>query len=142
MNVTKGHCLCGKTHWEFRGEITWACYCHCDDCRRNCSAPVVAWLGVPLKNFNWSGTPPKEYESSEGVRRYFCDTCGSPMGFEAEHYAGSMHLYAASLDNPKSFEPTFHVNYASKLAWLELHDELTKYDSTLLHSPQDLSTYR
>ena len=64
------------------------------------------------------------------------------MGFEADHYPGGMHLYAASLDDPTTFKPTFHVNFESKLAWLELNDELTKYESTLLHAPQDLSDYQ
>ncbi len=53
-----------------------------------------------------------------------------------------MHLYAASLDNPEDFNPTFHVNYESKLSWLEMQDELTKYNGTLLESPKDLSDYR
>ena len=63
------------------------------------------------------------------------------MGFEAEHYAGGMHLYAASLDVPELFKPTFHVNYQSKLPWLEIHDELRKYEGTLLHAAEDLSDY-
>ena len=140
--ITRGHCLCKKTGWQFTGEPTWACYCHCDDCRRNCAAPVVAWLGVPLKKFQWLGEPPKTYESSKGVWRHFCDSCGSPMGFEAAHYPGGMHLYAASLDEPQYFTPTFHVNFGSKLPWLEMHDTLEKYQGTLLHTPKDLSDYQ
>ena len=139
--TTKGHCLCRKTGWEYEGDVTWACYCHCDDCRRNCAAPVVAWLGVPLTNFSWLGMEVNTYETADGVRRHFCGNCGSPIGFEANHYAGGMHLYAASLDNPENFKPTFHVNYESKLPWLEMHDELTKYQGTLLESPKDLSEY-
>ena len=140
--TTPGHCLCRKTTWEFHGDVAWACYCHCDDCRRNCAAPVVAWLGVSLSNFKWTGAAPKSYESSKGVLRHFCETCGSPMGFEAEHYPGGMHLYAASLEDPNSIKPTFHVNYQSKLPWLELNDNLTKYDGTLLHAPDDRSDYQ
>jgi hypothetical protein len=139
--TTQGHCLCRKTGWEYEGEITWSCYCHCDDCRRNCAAPVVAWLGVPLKHFTWTGLTPSAYETSDGVRRHFCGNCGSPIGFEADHYAGGMHLYAASMDNPEDFKPTFHVNYESKLPWLEMQDDLTKYNGTLLESPKDLSGY-
>jgi len=134
---TQGHCLCGKTGWEFQGEIAWACYCHCDDCRRNCAAPIVAWLGVPVKNFQWLGMVPKSYESCKGVRRHFCENCGTPMGFEADHYAGDMHLYAASLEDPKIFKPTFHVNYESKLPWLEMSDSHRKYNGTLFHVPED-----
>lgn len=139
--TTRGHCLCTKTRWAFVGEVTWACYCHCDDCRRNCAAPVVAWLGVPIRNFTWLGQAPRTLESSEGVRRHFCDTCGSPIGFEADHYAGGMHLYAASLEAPTDFTPTFHVNWQSRLPWLPINDDLPKYDGTLLHAPEDLADY-
>ena len=138
----RGHCLCGKTRWEYQGEVTWACYCHCDDCRRNCAAPVVAWLGVPVKNFRWLGEAPKTLESSKGVRRHFCKACGSPMGFEADHYSGGMHLYAASLEDPDDFEPTFHGNYESRLRWLHINDDLPKYEGTLLQAPEDLMDYR
>jgi hypothetical protein len=62
------------------------------------------------------------------------------MGFEADHYSGGMHLYAGSLENPEDFEPTFHVNYQSKLPWLNISDDLPKYDGTLLHAP-DNPTY-
>ena len=140
--TTRGYCLCEKTTWEYDGEPTWACYCHCDDCRRNCAAPVVAWIGVPLKKFRWTGTAPKTYESSKGVYRHSCGNCGSPIGFEADHYAGGMHLYAASLENPLNFQPTFHVNHGSMLPWLNIQDDLKKYESTLLHSSEDLSDYQ
>ena len=137
----RGRCLCGKTGWAYEGEVTWACYCHCDDCRRNCAAPLVAWLGVPARNFRWLGEAPKTLESSKGVRRHFCGTCGSPMGFEADHYPGGMHLYAASLEDPDDFEPAFHVNYGSKLPWLQINDDLPKYEGTLLESPEDPKGY-
>jgi len=121
--------------------MTWACYCHCDDCRRQCAAPVVAWLGVPLRNFRWLGEAPQTIESSKGVHRHFCGHCGTPLGFEADHYEGGMHLYAASLEDPTDFEPTFHVNYQSRLPWLVMNDDLTKYEGTLLHAPEDLRDY-
>ena len=116
------------------GEATWGCYCHCDDCRRNCAAPVVAWLGVPEKQFEWTGQATTRLESSPGVSRHFCADCGTPMAFVADHYPGDMQLYAATLDDPGDFTPTFHVNYKSKLPWLRLDDDLPKYDDTLLNS--------
>ncbi len=123
----RGHCLCGSISWEYDGAETWACYCHCADCRRNCSAPVTAFIGVDLENFRWTGTAPKTYVSSPGVQRHFCDTCGTPMAFQAERYAGEIHLYAASLEYPESFEPKFHVHYAARLPWLHLADDLQKH---------------
>jgi len=139
--TTRGACLCGKTRWAFEGETTWACYCHCDDCRRNCAAPVVAWLGVPVQNFTWHGDKPQTLESSPGVLRHFCASCGSPLGFEAAHYPGGMHLYAASMERPEDFVPEFHVNYESKLPWLGMVDDLPKYQGTLLHQSEDLRDY-
>ena len=139
--ATKGYCLCQQTSWAFEGEASWACYCHCDDCRRNCSAPVVAWLGVPMDQFAWTGQAPKTLESSPGVFRHFCNDCGAPMGFVADHYLGGMHLYAASLEDPEGFKPTFHVNYQSKLSWLSMEDDLPKYNSTLLHAPEEHAGY-
>ena len=130
----KGHCLCGKTAWEVQGEASWAGYCHCDDCRRNCGAPVVAWLGVSLQHFRWIADEPKYFKSSEGVLRHFCETCGSPMGFEAKRFPDEIHLYAASLENPEQYQPSFHVFHGRKLSWLDLHDNLPKHAGTLTPS--------
>ncbi len=64
------------------------------------------------------------------------------MGFEADHYPGGMHLYATSLEDPYDFKPTFHVNYQSKLPWLQINDDLPKYEGTLLVSPEDPKGYK
>ena len=132
--TTAGHCLCRKTGWEFEGDKSWGCYCHCDDCRRNCAAPVVAWVGVQLENFKWTGTAPQAFESSPGVQRYFCGTCGSPLGLEARHYPGAMHVYAASLADPAAFTPEFHLNNESRLFWLKMEDDLPKREGTLFQT--------
>ena len=128
--MKKGHCLCGQVSWSYSGESTWACYCHCDNCRRNCAAPVVAFIGVRLEDFQWTGNTPGTYNSSPGVNRFFCSTCGTPMAFQAEHYPGEIHVYAASLENPEDFKPDFHVHSSEKLSWLSLNDDLPKH----LHS--------
>ena len=130
----KGRCLCGATTWQIEGAPNWQCYCHCDDCRRNCAAPVVAWLGVWSKHFRWTGAEPRAYESTPGTHRYFCATCGTPMAFVAKHYQGEMALYAGTLEEPARFAPTFHVNTESHLPWLALHDDLAKYKGTLLQN--------
>ena len=126
--MTEGECLCGAVGWRYEGEPTWACYCHCDDCRRNCAAPVVGFIGVPLARFEWRGVP-RQYESSPGVTRHFCGTCGTPMAFEAERYAGEIHVYAGSLLDPQAFKPQFHVHYDERLEWLNIHDDLPRHSN-------------
>lgn len=63
------------------------------------------------------------------------------MGFEADHYPGGMHLYAASLEDPEAVSPEFHVNCQSKLTWLGLEDDLPKHEGLLLHTPRDPGGY-
>tara|TARA_R110002096_G_scaffold46032_1_gene122959 strand:+ start:9410 stop:9688 length:279 start_codon:yes stop_codon:yes gene_type:complete len=87
----------------------------------------VAFIGVPLDRFSWTGATPKVYTSSKGVERHFCDTCGTPMAFQAAHYVGEIHLYAASMETPEAFTPEFHVHYREKLEWLHMADDLPKY---------------
>ena len=129
MACRTGHCFCGAVTYTYEGPQTWACHCHCHDCRRNCAAPVVTFLGTALDGFRWTGQRPKQYVSSPGVIRHFCDTCGTPMAFQAEHYPGEIHLYAATLSDPADFEPTFHVHYDSRLPWLHVEDDLPKHPS-------------
>ena len=127
----QGHCLCGAVRFAYQGQPSWACYCHCHDCTRNCASPVTAFIGVALSGFCWlvadGRSEPKSYASSAGVRRFFCDECGTPMAFQADHYPGEIHLYAATLTAPSEFTPAFHVHHDSKLDWLHLSDELPKY---------------
>ncbi len=128
--MKKGHCLCGVVRWQYSGKETWACYCHCKDCTRNCAAPVTAFIGVELKSFEWTNGEPRFYRSTAGVKRFFCENCGTPMAFQAEHYAGEIHLYAATLENPEEFKPEFHVHTDRQLSWLELTDELPRFDGS------------
>ena len=131
---TTGHCLCGETQYSYEGERTWSCYCHCDSCKRNCAAPLVAFIGVLLDGFSWHlkshRDEPKYYVSSQGIKRFFCDNCGTPMAFQAEHYEGEIHLYATTLENPSDFEPHFHVHYKEKFHWLDLADDLPRHDKS------------
>ena len=124
-----GHCLCGAVTFEIAGPETWACYCHCTDCRRQTASPVTAFLGVPQNRFEWTGARPKIYASSTGVTRSFCGTCGTPMAFQADRFPGEIHLYAATLASPEDFTPKFHVHHAERLAWLEIDDDLPRYSA-------------
>lgn len=130
-----GRCLCGALKWTTTGSPTWACYCHCDDCRRQCGAPIVAFIGLRLSDFSWNGAR-STFSSSPGVTRHFCPTCGSPMAFQADHYPGEIHVYAAQLENPEAFAPEFHVHYEERLHWLGVaDDDLPKHPRSAPESP-------
>lgn len=120
----RGRCLCGRVTFEVTGPVQACVTCHCDSCRRQCSAPMTAYIGVADGTWRWSGATPKTFQSSPGVTRSFCDTCGTPMSFRSDTMSGVMHLYVAALDHPETCAPTLHVSHEEKLGWLRLADGL------------------
>ena len=77
----------------------------------------------------WTGVAPAVYKSSAGVRRLFCEKCGSPMAYDSDNYDDEIHLYAVSLDNPDDFKPTFHVYYGERVSWVDFdNDGLEKFE--------------
>lgn len=124
--ATGGRCLCGAVRYEYEGAPRWSAYCHCESCRRTCSAPVTAFFGVGRDVFRWTGEAPAVYGSSPGVRRHFCARCGTPMAYDADWDAQAIHLYAASLDEPGDFRPALHVHHAERLPWFEVADDLPR----------------
>jgi hypothetical protein len=125
-NTTTGRCLCGEVTFAFEGAPSWTCYCHCESCRRNCSAPVTAYLGLFTTSFRWTGTKPATYQSSHDVQRRFCRSCGTPMAFLSDRYPGEIHLYIASLDDPEAYAPKVHVLTDERLSWFETADDLPR----------------
>ncbi len=128
MTVRSGRCLCGDVAYEYSGPENWRGHCHCESCRRNCSAAIVSFFGVPRTAYRFTGAEPGVYESSPGVRRLFCRRCGTPMAYDADRYPNEIHFYAASLDDPENYAPEFHVHCGERLAWLNVADDLPKYE--------------
>lgn len=122
-----GRCLCGAVRYVWREKPSWAGHCHCESCRRACSAPFTSFFGVRDGAWDWTGAPPHIYESSPGVRRAFCPRCGSQMTYAADAWPGETHFYAASMDNPALYAPTEHFFDAERLAWVHLNDGLHRH---------------
>ena len=82
--AAEGGCRCGSVAFRARTEPTVVVYCHCRDCRRSSGAPISLWVGYRSERVELTRGEPTVYESSPGVRRSFCGTCGSPISFEDE----------------------------------------------------------
>ena len=97
-----GRCLCGAVGWEsdapLKGEGAPALnLCHCASCRRQTGAGVIGWVDLPREGFRWLGEATTAYESSPGVTRRFCGTCGTPMSWEHVEIPDEVHVMAAQL---------------------------------------------
>jgi len=127
MTTRKGRCLCGAVRYEYDGPENWVGHCHCESCRRNCSAPFTTFVGVPRSAVRMTGVAPAIYRSSPGVRRLFCGACGSPVAFDADKYPDEIHFYLAALEDSRGLEPTFHVFAGEMVPWVHLGDALPKH---------------
>jgi hypothetical protein len=129
MKLTKGHCLCGAIRYEFEGKPDWIAYCHCESCRRHTSSAAATMLGVKVTAFRYLEGTPASYQSSPGVWRYFCPTCGSPMAYTNDaRWPGEVHLYLGTLEHPETFVPTAHVHTGEQLPWFDAHDDLPRFE--------------
>jgi hypothetical protein len=91
---------------------------------------MTTWISVARAAFRFTKGSPRYYASSPGVKRGFCENCGSPLTYQAERVPDEIHLYAASLLDPANMRPTRHVFVAEQLPWFEVHDELPRYATT------------
>ncbi len=127
--VRSGGCACGSIRYTVTGAPKWTALCHCEDCRRACSAPVVAWMGYAPDAVTWQGQR-KMRASSPHATRGFCAECGTQLSFESKRWPGEIHLYAVSLDDASHYTPELHCYVAERLEWLHLSDDLPRYDGS------------
>jgi hypothetical protein len=128
--VTKGHCQCRNIEYEFTGEPKWVMHCHCESCRRAVSSAVATYVGVRLEQFSYLKGEPTYYESSPGVKRYFCTNCGSPMAYAGARWPGEVHLFHGTLADPSQWPPTGHAHVTEQVEWFEINDHLPRYAAT------------
>jgi hypothetical protein len=121
-----GGCLCGHLRYEVRDLID-AGYCHCRLCQRSTGAPVLAWATFPNVGFSYSKGKPQSYRSSPKGLREFCAACGTQIAFHGNDAPTRIDINIASLDEPASIEPEYHVWVGSRVPWFHIQDDLPRY---------------
>jgi hypothetical protein len=76
------------------------------------------------------GHEPETYTSSPGVRRSFCESCGTSLSYEDEKLPGEIYLSVGIFDEPESFEPQDHSWFSSRLRWLNIEDDTPRYEES------------
>lgn len=125
-----GGCLCGAVRYRVSGAPLWVAHCHCQSCRKASGAPVLTFAGFHADRYEITGSEPVRYPSSPGVTRAFCGRCGTPLSYEAERYAGEVHVTISSLDRPEDFPPQGHVWTEDRIPWFETADDLPRHPRT------------
>jgi len=83
--AVRGHCYCGSVHFEVAAGTVpnFACFCHCDSCRRAHAAPMYQVVYVPKTAFTVtagaSHVRRPHGKPTEEIGRCFCGRCGSRL---------------------------------------------------------------
>lgn len=126
--MLEGGCLCGAVRYRIDGAGIDAGYCHCRICQRSAGAPVLAWATVPARAFVYTRGVPTLYRSSEHGQREFCARCGTQLVFRRAPSARTVDVTLASLDDPASIAPAYHIWRVSRIPWFETGDELPRFE--------------
>ena len=118
-----GGCYCGKVRFKVTAEPIQRANCHCANCRRAAGAQAVAWITVPLTNFEFDQGKPAHYRTDTGAVRTFCNLCGTSLTYEIPRRPGEIDITTGSLDHPEHFAPTRDVYPEEKLPWVKLIDD-------------------
>lgn len=127
MSPIKGGCLCGAVRYRIDAAPLWTAYCHCRSCRRATGAPVAAFVGAAASSVTFTSGDRAIHESSPGVRRGFCASCGTPLTYESYEAPGEIHFYTGTCDDPDSLPPARHVWCEAALAWFDTDDALVRH---------------
>jgi hypothetical protein len=128
--VYEGGCLCRAVRYRAQGPALFAGVCHCRDCQRASGTGGVPVLGVRRDAFEVQG-PVRQTRSTGGsgrpAVRNFCADCGSLLFGTPEVAPEMVTIYAGSLDDPESFQPTDAFFTAQRPSWAKLQGPLAEH---------------
>lgn len=124
-----GGCLCGKLRFAINGRIDRVYLCHCEMCRKAQGALFTANGIIDRNQFHWTSDAStlKQYESSSGKFRCFCEECGSPIYKYIDNLTDTLIVRLGSLDDFQEINPTAHIWFQEKVSCYDLLDHIPKY---------------
>jgi hypothetical protein len=83
-------------------------------------------------DFAFIADKPASFQSSPGVVRTFCGTCGTPLTYQRTAKPDTIDVTTVSLSRPDDFAPTKEIWIEDKLAWESLNTALEHYPRSSL----------
>ncbi len=108
-----GGCQCGAI--RFRAEkLGRPSLCHCRMCQKAFGS--IGGLLVTVPVLSWTRGRPSRFQSSNKVRRGFCEACGTPLTFE---YDGKIDVAIASFDRAGEIAPVIQMARSERLPFVD-----------------------
>jgi len=126
--MVNGSCLCGDVAWTIDGPLQLMSHCHCSRCRKAHGAPFATYVAGNADAFRLLRGQERiaRWESSPGFYRAFCNRCGSVV--PGDPFGSLMFIPTGCLEGDLGVRPEMHIFVASKSPWVELHDDLPRFD--------------
>lgn len=122
-----GRCYCGNTTLMSRNPPGSVTYCHCGDCRRVTGAPVAAFAAFNEADVYFEPNEGKSVSVNPGVRRSFCESCGTPLTGRYDYLPGTVYIAIGLIDQADQFSPQTHAHDANRLPWLTIEDNCQRF---------------
>jgi hypothetical protein len=121
--------MCCAVRFELKSDPFDCGWCHCRTCQVNSGAPAMAFASV--KRGDWTPAAGadrmKTIQTSSFGHRSFCADCGTPLYVEVDHQPNTTDFSVATLDDPDTVPPGFHIFWASKVGWFNPGDDLPRH---------------
>jgi len=127
MDYQEGGCLCGAIRYRVCGSPSSSVICHCVTCREASGGAAVAWLTFDRRQIEFTAGALRVYESSPGVARGFCETCGCALTFTVADRPRDIDLTTTTLDDANAFPPDREVWTQYRLPWVTPNPALAQY---------------
>jgi hypothetical protein len=117
-----GGCLCGEVRFQVTGSLRNVVHCYCSQCRRihGIMGPYTQSQNEDLHFSEQNGL--RWYQSSEQVKRGFCNTCGSSL-FWKPVGGDYTSISAGTLDQPTGLSVVGHIYVDDLPDFHELPDD-------------------
>ncbi len=119
--VKSGGCQCGAVRFRVTGTLGEASICHCRMCQKAFGAFYAPLVGQGDAALEWTRGEPQRFASSNHAFRLFCQTCGTPLGYEAPDGIG---LAIGAFDDPAAIVPERQWGTEGKLPYMSALDAL------------------
>jgi len=119
-------CYCGTVDVTLpSAALRTVTYCHCQDCRRWTGSPLPTFAAFESRDFpDIPGA--RSFSVAEGVQRWICATCGSPIAARFEYLPGQVYVPLGVLDQAADLAPELHCHADAQMPWLHLEDGLPR----------------
>lgn len=126
--MIEGGCQCGKVRFRYHGEIDEISLCHCKQCQKAQGSAFVAACPVDTDRIEVEGAESiREYPSSPGKVRAFCQHCGSPLYSAHRDKPGVWRLRIGTLDHAVRPDRRYHKYVEDRAAWYDIADGLDQH---------------